>query len=127
MEEPLWFEIDGRRVDIDGDDLLVLVGREWYVNSKGYVTARGECAVKLHALIVGTPKGMDTHHRDENKLNNKRSNLEVLTPQEHGKRHTGRRYSGRDHRSRVSTQLAQQAQQPRGRISLLAPEKYRTH
>lgn len=35
--------------------------------------------VQMHALIIGTPKGMDTDHRDGNGLNNQRLNLRICT------------------------------------------------
>lgn len=37
----------------------------------------------LHRVIMGNPVGMEVHHGDEDKLNNRRSNLEVLPKADH--------------------------------------------
>jgi hypothetical protein len=40
-----------------------------------------------HRLVLGCPAGMDVHHRDENRWNNRPDNLEALPPAEHSKGH----------------------------------------
>ncbi len=65
------------------------------VDSQGYVrvsVGRGE-RVREHRLeaapLLGRPPQADehVHHKDRDKMNNKPSNLEVLSPQEHGQLH----------------------------------------
>ena len=41
----------------------------------------------LHRLIMRSPEGMDVHHRNENKLDNRRENLEVIKEEIHKQRH----------------------------------------
>lgn len=44
--------------------------------------------IYLHRLITQVKnRNMEVHHKDRNILNNQRSNLEVLTRQEHMRRH----------------------------------------
>lgn len=37
----------------------------------------------LHRLVMGSPKGMHVHHKDEDRLNCQRSNLEIKQPGQH--------------------------------------------
>ena len=46
----------------------------WYAERKG---ANG--TIKMHRLIMNTPKGKDTDHKDGNGLNNKENNLRVCS------------------------------------------------
>lgn len=65
------------RFDSDGH-IVVLLG------------AKGEY-IPLHRLITQAEpgSGLQTHHRDGNSWNNRWSNLESLTPEEHQDRHVG--------------------------------------
>ena len=38
----------------------------------------------MHNMILGTPKGLHTDHKDGDGLNNQRSNLRLATPSENG-------------------------------------------
>jgi hypothetical protein len=40
-----------------------------------------------HRYVMGNPPGMEVHHKNEVKDDNRRCNLEVLTPSEHRRRH----------------------------------------
>jgi len=49
---------------------------------------RGEIrGVLLHRLIAGAGKGDHVHHRNGDKLDNRRANLEVLSPSDHHRHH----------------------------------------
>jgi hypothetical protein len=64
-----------------------------YINSHGYLVFYIEGKEYLaHRLIWEKyyrtiPEGYEVHHKDENKLNNDISNLELVTKSEHGKIH----------------------------------------
>jgi hypothetical protein len=49
----------------------------------------------FHRLILGSPPGLDVHHIDENKWNNRPTNLEALTHAEHWRRHNGLGFNSR--------------------------------
>lgn len=103
----MWFEVDGQVFEIDECDVHLIVGQRCYL-SDGYVcvqpTYKRKCpccgqdvsegkkrSSLLHLIISDAPKGITTHHKDENKLNNRRHNLELLTRSEHMKRHNEQR------------------------------------
>ena len=43
--------------------------------------------VPLHRILMGEPEGMDVHHIDLNKFNNRHANLRVLTHEDHMRLH----------------------------------------
>jgi hypothetical protein len=58
----------------------------WDYNSRTYYVAHTDSdgnTVYLHRLIMDCPKGMQVHHLDGDGLNNRDSNLRVLTHKEH--------------------------------------------
>jgi len=70
---------------VDDKDYIKVVGFKWYLSSRGYVM-RGQYLgnrrmkpVSLHSHILDCPKGMVRDHIDNNRLNNRRSNLRVTT------------------------------------------------
>lgn len=49
-----------------------------------YVSVNGKGTTQyMHALIMKTPKGMETHHKNSNGLDNRRENLEAMTKSQH--------------------------------------------
>lgn len=65
-----------------------------YVNSQGYIRLRWKVGpaeyveTYEHRLVAGLPDGsLHVHHRNGDKRDNERSNLEVLTPEEHQRKH----------------------------------------
>jgi hypothetical protein len=76
--------LHGQIALIDDEDLPKVQGYSWTVNSHGYVVAvvgpkDKRQVIKLHRLILNTPEGLDTDHRDRDKLNNRKSNLRKAT------------------------------------------------
>lgn len=46
-----------------------------------------EYLIRMHREITGCPQGLETHHINHRTLDNRRSNLENLTPAEHRLKH----------------------------------------
>ena len=69
-------------------DYAFLTQWKWYYDNTGYA-ARGRDGggtISMHRQILGTPKGMETDHKDTNTLNNQRYNLENCTKKENLRR-----------------------------------------
>lgn len=50
----------------------------WYAKRSLYTNGK-QINIKMHSLILGTPKGMQSDHKDGDGLNNQRYNLRVCT------------------------------------------------
>lgn len=87
--------VSGDEVLVDDAFYEVLSDRPWYSVRRSHTTYAktvidGE-HIYMHRLIMEEPEGMVVDHLDCNGLNNQRSNLEVVTPQENSRRATRRR------------------------------------
>ena len=77
--------LNGEIVKVDSRDYKWLSDFTWYLgNGYAYASINGS-VLSMHSLIMKTPKGMHTHHINEDKLDNRRRNLKVLTVKEHFK------------------------------------------
>lgn len=83
--------LHGLRTLVDDRDFRSLSSHKWYVSRNGYVyrpTERHENgkAIKsadyLHRVVMGAPSGMVVDHINGNKLDNRKSNLKVVTQSE---------------------------------------------
>lgn len=68
-----WTEVDDRDSD--------LMGWLWRYSSRGYVVRHANGTVQMHRLIMGLELGdpREVDHIDGDKLNNRRSNLRVVS------------------------------------------------
>jgi urocanate hydratase len=80
----------GESLLIDDDDFDRLNQFKWSLNDKGYAQNRIHgSSIYMHQAVIGyAPKGMMIHHKDENKLNNQKSNLEFVRRGTHKHHHT---------------------------------------
>ena len=72
------------KVLFDIKDIELIKSFDWRINKDGYVYC-GHCL--LHRLIKGFPPKKHVHHKNLNKLDNRRCNLSVLSPSAHHKIH----------------------------------------
>ena len=78
---------------IDDEDFELVTAFKWGLHKRGKTSYaittirenKRSRTIYMHALIMNTPKGQETHHIDENGLNNQRANLQVVSRSEHAK------------------------------------------
>ncbi len=69
---------------VDDDDYNKYSKHNWWLNCNGYTYRQVQNNYKvktifLHRIVAETPEGLDTDHINRNKLDNRRSNLRVVT------------------------------------------------
>jgi hypothetical protein len=73
----------GKFVLVDDEDFEVLNKFKWYLAGKYPVKSIGKRPnrkkISIHRLIMNPPKNMMVDHKDNNGLNNQRSNLRICT------------------------------------------------
>jgi len=70
---------------VDDEDFDELNKTRWFLGKDGYALmslwfGRKVHTIRMHRVIMCTPKELYTDHRDENRLNNQKSNLRICTP-----------------------------------------------
>ena len=75
---------NGREMMFDVADLETVSSHEWHIDSRGYPrTYSNGSAVRLHRLLFcDIPYGLVVDHINQNKLDNRRSNLRIVTRKE---------------------------------------------
>jgi len=79
--------IKGKEVLIDSRDISIYQSRVWHISDTGYVVWRGKQngikkTIRMHRLIIGAKDGEIVDHINRNKLDNRRSNLHIVTQRE---------------------------------------------
>ncbi len=65
---------------VDVEDAEYLLSMNWYLGNNGYVTTRKDGRLQMmHRLINQTPKGMETDHINNIRLDNRKCNLRTCT------------------------------------------------
>ena len=93
---------------VDDADFKQLNKFKWYVikpQTGGFVAARNTPRVKgkrrlvlMHRVIMNTPAGMDTDHRNHDTLDNQRHNLRVCTSSENKQNSLSRKGSSSEYK-----------------------------
>src|ERR1035437_7436582 len=74
----------GGQALVDDEDFKKMNLINWF-NQQGYAAGRlprKRNIVFLHRLVMGTPKGMYTDHKNKNRLDNRKTNLRICSRQE---------------------------------------------
>lgn len=75
----------GEKFIVNTCDLETIKEHRWHINNDGYITdGHGNT---LHRIIMNPSNGMDVHHINGDKLDNRRCNLLMLTRSEHTSLH----------------------------------------
>lgn len=82
----------GEKITVDDKDHSFFKQWKWYVASGGYA-CRCQCypkgkqkTIRMHHLILPMVPGFEVDHRNNNKLDNTRSNLQYATHKENGRK-----------------------------------------
>ncbi|MCA9324648.1 HNH endonuclease [Candidatus Saccharibacteria bacterium] len=68
---------------VDDDDFARVSLHSWSLHSKGYAAAKiNKIVVKLHRFVMNAPVGKPIDHINQNKLDNRKSNLRYCTPEQ---------------------------------------------
>ncbi len=84
----------GQEIIVDKEDFDLLNSHKWCIQSMGYAIRRlgkneGKGMILMHRAIIGDiPKGMQVDHINRNKLDNRRSNLRIVTNAQNSRNRT---------------------------------------
>lgn len=130
----------GLSVQVDPEDYDRVVEHSWYFHNMGYAMATIEGKqTYMHRFIMNTPKGLHTDHINHDKLDNRRSNLRIVTRAENmqnmNKKHRGciKKLPGnnkfyyygelRKNNKRYMTTTCENEEQARGALKQMIKEK----
>lgn len=83
----------GEEIIVDDDDYVTLNSKRWHLDDSGYAVTslysrrdgKPFCTtISMHRLVNRTPKGLKTDHKNEIKLDNRKSNLRNATSSQNG-------------------------------------------
>jgi len=81
---------NGRVTLVDQDIYDKYSHLTWYLSDTGYAIRRtNEGTIRLHRLVADTPEGLYTDHLNHNRLDNRKSNLRIVTQKENMNNYKG--------------------------------------
>lgn len=86
---------DGSVATVDDEDYDALNAHRWRLHSGGYACrsvfsgGRGSDTILMHRVVMNAPPHLEVDHVHGNKLDNRKSQLRLITPIEHRKKHAG--------------------------------------
>jgi hypothetical protein len=72
---------------VDLQDAQKLATLKWHQDGDGYAVCGSGGGFAMHRVIMRPAKGMVVHHKNEDRMDNQRSNLEVVSGSIHTQRH----------------------------------------
>ena len=69
----------GKFALVDPENYEMLMQWQWHYISGGYAVRKPKESIYMHRIIMKTPIGMDTDHINGDKLDNRKSNLRIVT------------------------------------------------
>lgn len=76
---------ESREVKFSRPDYLWIKSRKWYLDKDGYAFCRGEkrgTTLKMHRIVLEAKKGQEVDHINRDKLDNRRTNLRIVSHHE---------------------------------------------
>lgn len=79
---------------VDDEDYPIVSKYKWHLSGTGryvyavrdiYMSKDEQIRITMHQQIMNTPPGYDTHHKNNNRLDNRRKNLIICKRVEHAK------------------------------------------
>jgi hypothetical protein len=75
--------VAGVEIQCDDEDVERILAQKWHMHT-GYPTATiDRKGITIQRFLMGSPEGMDVHHADFDKLNERRGNLVPMVTKEH--------------------------------------------
>ncbi len=73
---------------VDHEDVPIFSAYKWRITNNGYAVARvNKEKVLLHRFLMGAKSGQEVHHKNLNRLDCRKENLEITTAKEHQNYH----------------------------------------
>ena len=82
----------GKQTLVDDSTLKLYGHLSWHLSDTGYAVRRNKSeggTIRLHRLVANTPEGLFTDHKNHDRLDNRASNLRVVTNAENMSNYKG--------------------------------------
>lgn len=79
----------GKYALVDDKDYELVSRYRWFLNQDGYAISgrkrRSDKSILMHRMVMNTPTGMLTDHKNQDKLDNRRENLRICNTSENNR------------------------------------------